>query len=148
MTGKKVLKGTYCILIYLDEDSRINIGKLGEVDFPKGYYVYVGSALNSLEARVKRHLSSNKKLHWHIDYFLISENTEIVEVLYTINDDRWECHLAQEIAKNSTGISRFGCSDCKCDSHLLYFKNFGDLESYCYNAFDVLNLIPEKYEPV
>jgi len=148
MTGKNVLKGTYCILIDLKEDSRITIGKLGEIYFPEGYYVYVGSALNSLEGRVKRHLSSNKKLHWHIDYFLASANTEIVEVIYTIADGRWECSLAQEIAKNSTGTSNFGCSDCKCDSHLLYFRSFADSERYCLMAFNALNLIPEKYGSV
>lgn len=145
MTSKKVLKGTYCILIDLKDDSRITIGKLGEIDFPKGYYVYVGSALNSLEGRIKRHLSSHKKLHWHIDYFLATANTEVVDVVYVISDYKWECYLAWEIAKNSTGISNFGCSDCKCDSHLFYFKNLNDLERSCLTAFDELNLIPERY---
>ena len=56
------MKGYYCLIINLDNDSEIEIGKrLGKINFDKGYYVYVGSAMNSLEARLKRHLSDEKK---------------------------------------------------------------------------------------
>ena len=70
MSKKLVLKGTYCLIIQLKKDSRIEIGKLGLLNFDKGYYVYVGSALNSLEARLERHLKTEKKLFWHVDYLL------------------------------------------------------------------------------
>ncbi|HTX61230.1 MAG TPA: GIY-YIG nuclease family protein, partial [Methanobacterium sp.] len=110
MTNKKILKGTYCVLAYLNSDALISIGKLGEIDFPPGYYVYVGSALNSLLARIKRHLSSDKKLYWHIDYFLGHGDVEVVDVIYAVDDARWECELAREISENSVGIDNFGCS--------------------------------------
>ncbi len=71
----------------------MRIGALGTFDFPRGHYVYIGSALNGLEARIARHLAGvpwqnlspdlqsgeigkrcreihQKKMFWHIDYFL------------------------------------------------------------------------------
>ena len=42
------------------------------MSFKKGCYGYMGSALNGLEQRVRRHLSTQKKLHWHVDYLLAS----------------------------------------------------------------------------
>ena len=137
---KNPLKGTYCLLIQLKHDSKITIGKLGEIEFKNGYYVYVGSALNSLEGRIKRHLRDDKKLHWHVDYLLADENAEIVDVVFTIDDRKWECDLASQIAENGSKIDGFGCSDCKCDSHLFFFENFIDSKNACINAFTNLGL--------
>ena len=69
------MKECYCLIINLEKNRKIKIGKkLGKIDFEKGFYVYVGSALNSLESRLNRHLSDEKKLHWHIDYLLKNAN--------------------------------------------------------------------------
>lgn len=146
MVTKSKLKGTYCLLIDLKHDSRINIGKLGRLDFKKGEYVYVGSALNSLEGRIKRHLSSDKKLHWHVDYLLAHENTEIIDVIYALNDYKMECEVAQIIAEKGVGVNNFGCSDCKCDSHLFYFVKQDYLERYCLDSYKKLGLHPRKYQ--
>ena len=143
MNNKTILKGTYCILINLKDESAISIGKIGKTGFQKGYYAYVGSALNSLEGRIKRHISSDKKLYWHIDYFLAHKNTEIVEILYAIDNQKWECKLANNIAIGCVGVNKFGCSDCKCDSHLFYSTNHDDLKKTCLNAFKKLKLNPE-----
>jgi len=62
--------GTYLIIIKNNETQSITIGKLGNFVFPKGYYVYVGSAMRNLQKRISRHLSKDKKFHWHIDYLL------------------------------------------------------------------------------
>jgi Uri superfamily endonuclease len=62
--------GSYILIFELKHDFIISIGKKGKITFRKGYYVYVGSALNGLEQRIKRHLKSNKRKHWHIDYLL------------------------------------------------------------------------------
>lgn len=140
MSKKEPVKGTYCLLIHLKDDSNVIIGKLGEKYFCKGYYVYIGSALNSLEKRVQRHIKSDKKLHWHIDYLLNCKEAEIIDVIYTISKDRWECKIASEINSNSINVVDFGCSDCKCDSHLFYFKRFIDSENSCINALTKLNL--------
>lgn len=34
-----------------------------------------------------------------------------------------ECSLANFISKNGEEKENFGCSDCKCKSHLIYFSN-------------------------
>ena len=79
--------------------------------------------MNSLTARIKRHLSDEKKLHWHIDYLLKSENCDVIEVIYNISTEKIECNLSQLISQKSEGIANFRCSDCQCKSHLYYFKN-------------------------
>ncbi|WP_405303451.1 DUF123 domain-containing protein [Methanobrevibacter sp.] len=130
------MKGCYCLIINLNETSEIKIGKLGKITFEKGYYVYVGSAMNSLIARIKRHLSDDKKIHWHIDYLLKNENAEISEVMYNASDKKIECTLSQLISQKSEGITGFGCSDCNCESHLYYFKNKKEAIECVKNAYD------------
>jgi len=56
-------KGTYILVVKLEKDKQIQVGKLGDFLFEKGYYCYVGSAMNGLEQRIGRHQSKNKKLH-------------------------------------------------------------------------------------
>lgn len=116
------MKGCYCLIIRLDETSEIEIGKrLGKIRFEKGYYVYVGSAMNSLESRIRRHLSHDKKLHWHIDYLLRS--AEITMVIFNKSSKKIECGLSQYLASRTEGVKDFGCSDCECESHLYRFSS-------------------------
>lgn len=127
MKYDKIDKGSYCLVIHVKNDCRIKIGAHGMVDFNKGYYVYVGSALNSLKSRISRHVSKKKKKHWHMDYLSLNKNTEIIQVIYTHCDKKIECDISHEIKKNTTKyIEGFGCSDCKCLSHLYYFDNYDE----------------------
>ena len=104
------MKGCYCLIINLSNSSKIKIGKkLGKIDFTKGHYVYVGSAMNSLESRINRHLRDEKKLHWHIDYLL--KESEIEEIIFNESTEKIECELSQYISNNAKGIKNFGCSD-------------------------------------
>ena len=116
------MKGIYLLLIYLKKDSKIKVGSLGKIDFKKGYYIYVGSAQNSLEHRIKRHMSKNKKKFWHIDYLLLNKNAKIIDIFYKEAKKSEECKTASKLLKILTPIEKFGCSDCKCKSHL-FFKN-------------------------
>lgn len=135
------MKGTYCLAICLNEDADIEIGKvLGEIAFKKGCYLYVGSAMNSLESRVRRHLSNDKKKHWHIDYLLLNDISNVENVWVNVSDKKIECELAQEIMKNEEAVPKFGCSDCKCESHLIYFENMEKAEKKVREAFEKLNL--------
>lgn len=52
---------TYCLLIELKSAQKIKVGKLGVFEFPQGYYIYTGSAMNNLNARIARHFSKKKK---------------------------------------------------------------------------------------
>ncbi len=116
------MRGTYALLIEVKNKTNVQIGKLGEFYFPRGFYIYVGSGQNNLEKRIKRHLRENKKIFWHIDYLLKNPKVEIREV-WVKKGIRWECQLARKIAASSqfkTIISGFGSSDCKCESHLFF----------------------------
>jgi len=122
------VKGVYLLVINLKKNSRIKVGRLGRITFPKGFYVYVGSALNSLQARIARHLSSEKKLRWHIDYLLASPNAEVEMVITRQTEKRIECKVNEIIQKFGKPVEKFGSSDCKCKSHLTYFKNLDDVK--------------------
>ncbi len=118
-----MLKGTYQLLIKLDTPRCITIGRLGTFLFPAGYYVYTGSAMAGLDARIARHLSKNKRMHWHIDYLL--ECCTIMRYAIMESSTRLECELnAQTLAVPGARVvvERFGSSDCRCRSHLVYFE--------------------------
>jgi len=113
------MKGIYCLIIFLNKSKNIRIGKRKKL-FPKGYYCYVGSALNNLEKRIQRHYSKRKKFHWHIDYFL--KHARIVDTVIKTNS-KDECDLSRKIKSlgGRVTLKGFGSSDCKCDTHLYYF---------------------------
>lgn len=137
---KEILKGTYCLIIEVKEDKEIKIGAIGEIRFKKGIYIYVGSAMNSLKARIARHKSENKKLHWHVDYLLNDESAKIVEVLYKVSDKKLECDIANSLSlKSENKITDFGCSDCKCDSHLFYFSELENALKITENMLKINN---------
>ena len=115
------MKGVYVLLMELKTDKQIQIGKLGKLFFKKGFYAYVGSALNNLEKRIQRHLSLEKKMHWHVDYLLKYAN--ITDVFYKETNEKIECNVARKLAESLKGINGFGCSDCNCKSHLFYGSN-------------------------
>ena len=125
------MKGAYILLIKLKNNQKIQIGKLGNLLFKKGFYIYIGSGFNNLEKRINRHLSKNKKLHWHLDYFL--DKAEFLEAYFKQNTIKEECILANIFNQELKKISGFGCSDCKCNSHLFYGKKQ-----------DILNLISKN----
>ncbi|MDH5231746.1 MAG: GIY-YIG nuclease family protein [Gammaproteobacteria bacterium] len=109
---------SYQLHIKLLRQQSISIGCLGVLNFPAGRYIYTGSAKKNMLARVKRHLSTKKKLRWHIDYFLINPHCKIEHVSFSSKD---ECTLNQD----NKGIVLFkgmGASDCHraCGSHLKY----------------------------
>ena len=115
-------KGAYILLQRLPARVRLEIGRLGEIDFPKGYYAYVGSALNNLEKRIARHRLIEKPRHWHIDY--LRPHARWIAAWRFESRDRLECRLNNRLMNSPEGrpVPRFGSSDCKCRSHLHYFR--------------------------
>lgn len=125
-------KGTYCLCIKIKEEKIIRIGALGEIEFPRGKYIYVGSALNSLYPRLERHLKQSRGehdvTHWHIDYLLKEPETTIEHIFLYDNGEKQECNIASKVAEHGEPIRRFGCSDCKCISHLYKVHSFDFVE--------------------
>ncbi len=117
------MKGIYCLFIHLQKDTHIKIGSLGRLFFPQGFYIYVGSALNNLEKRIQRHRKKDKKMHWHIDYFL--QHATITNILTIETGDKLECSIAHllSLIPSVQEIPNFGSSDCQCPSHLFYFPS-------------------------
>lgn len=124
-------KGTYALLLALEKGATFTVGRLGIFFFLPGHYIYVGSALGGLLGRIKRHLKSGKKLRWHIDYLL--EHARIIEAWYLISEERLECGWQQAVASMpgaQPAVAGFGSSDCRCNSHLIYFSSLPSFEVF------------------
>jgi Uri superfamily endonuclease len=120
--------GIYQLLIHLPESVYIQIGRRGKFRFPRGYYVYTGSAKNGLQGRVKRHLRKEKKHFWHMDYLL--DHASVKDVFLFDHEIKDECCLSQEtLARPGAELIApgFGSSDCGCPSHLVFFKRLKDV---------------------
>ena len=109
---------SYQLFINVAKEIDLIIGKLGRFIFPIGSYVYTGSAQKNMNKRIERHLSKNKKLHWHIDYLL---NNDAVQIIDIKKSEIIECSLNQK-TNGVIIIKGFGSSDCNlcCGSHLKY----------------------------
>ena len=135
------MRGTYAIIMELISDKIISVGKLGKINFKKGYYLYVGSGQNSLETRVARHLRKRKKKFWHIDYLLSQWEARIKEV-WIAEDRRIECLAARKILEeiNTPLVAKkFGSRDCGCQAHLFYLNQS---EKLAKNLLKGLNFNP------
>ena len=62
------MTGAYILILFNPKKQQITVGKLGKINFDKGYYFYVGSGMKNLKQRVLRHRRKAKKIKWHIDY--------------------------------------------------------------------------------
>ncbi len=127
------MKGSYLLVLEIGKSMDIRVGALGIVQFKKGRYIYVGSAMNSLEKRINRHLRKNKKIFWHIDYVLSSPNVRIVKVLFKESEKKEECFIARNVVGEP--IKDFGSSDCSCKSHFfrisdIFFKTDIELRTW------------------
>lgn len=117
--------GTYVLVFALPEAVTLEVGALGEQEFPEGGYCYVGSALGSGGfSRIDRHrrvaTGDHDVRHWHVDYFGGNHETELVDVV-RIPERDCECALARDLG---TGlVPGFGSSDCACESHLAHFAS-------------------------
>ena len=138
------MKGIYILLIELDRPEVIRIGNTRNIELQEGFYGYVGSALSGLERRLGRHLSSRKRLHWHIDHLLTT--ARVRKIICAETSKRKECTSAQMLSQRLPGIAGFGCSDCKCRSHLFYCQNLYTLDTTVFDALNNLGLNPFVFE--
>lgn len=124
------MKGVYTLVIQVSRDVQLDVGALGKLHFKKGFYAYVGSAQNSIETRMKRHFRKEKRKFWHIDYLLEHRDAKIIKTYSFEAEKACECKIARELGKDCEPVAGFGCSDCKCKSHLVRLSKYespGDL---------------------
>jgi Uri superfamily endonuclease len=139
--------GSYALEFTLYQQQRLTIGRLGEIYFPQGEYIYVGSALGpgGLGARLGRHLKNDSfSCHWHIDY--IKSYAETRSVCYLMKS-AGAIYLDSSQAQDKSALPQkpveciwsqtlsalpyanipaqgFGSSDChyECRAHLIHFQ--------------------------
>jgi Uri superfamily endonuclease len=118
--------GTYVLALWLDATRTIRAGRLGDIEFPAGWYLYVGSAMGSggLPARLARHLlrlGPAKRAHWHVDY--VREWAIWGGAWARGSGERLECAWAsamRQLPGAEIVAPGFGASDCRCATHLVY----------------------------
>ena len=113
-----IRKGVYVLFLRFREPVETEAGALGHICLPAGDYCYVGSAMGGLDQRVSRHLSHDKNIRWHIDHL-----TTICSDMHAFEHKGTsitECGLGKTIieAGGEPAVIGFGCSDCKCQTHL------------------------------
>jgi Uri superfamily endonuclease len=112
------------LVVHLPAPTAICVGRLGEMSLDEGLYLYCGSAQAGLMPRLARHMRSNKKKHWHID-FLTCQGS-VLGALAFKGDKDTECRLA-EVVSNIPGVEPvgrgFGSSDCVCPTHLFRVRS-------------------------
>lgn len=133
--------GTYLLLLRLSDPLRIPIGRLGQFDFPAGFYLYVGSAFGpgGLAGRLNRHLAlatsedwpGRRRQHWHIDY--LSHHARLSQVWFSVHDRKREhdwAALIRALSGAAMPAPRFGASDCRCPAHLFHFQRLPSFETF------------------
>ena len=120
------MPGTYALIFSGLKKGPVVIGKLGTLQLQTGFYVYIGSAFGpgGLKARIKHHINHSSRPHWHLDY--LSPILKLCEIWYTYDQTRRE-HQWAAIHSQTRGVflplPGFGSSDCRCLSHLFFYKS-------------------------
>jgi sugar fermentation stimulation protein A len=116
-------RGSYILVIRNEKRREIVVGRLGRVKFEKGYYVYIGSGMGGVDARLKRHFRKRKKRFWHIDY-LTPDHMNIDRFYIIRRAQRIEEPIAKRMERISTGrVDGFGATDSGLQSHLFFFRS-------------------------
>jgi len=112
-------KGAYILVLEFEDNHTISVGKLGDLRFKKGIYLYVGSAMGGFRSRVRRYLSGIRAKRWHIDYLLT--RSKIKAVLLIPSEVRLESYLAERLSRVFEEVHPgFGSSDTRDRTHLFY----------------------------
>ncbi len=114
--------GSYLLWFFLARRQTIAIGRLGVLEFKRGWYGYCGSAYGpgGLKARLGHHLRVADRPHWHIDYFKVKASLRLIWLeKHAAREHLWS-NLLEQLPGFSLPCPGFGASDCACVSHLLY----------------------------
>lgn len=129
----RVKMGTYVLVFELSSYIRLLVGKLGDFDFPAGWYAYAGSACGpgGLPARIRHHLGIASRPHWHMDY--LRPLGCLREIWYGqgagYDEHQWTASL-RAMPGARTLAPGFGSSDCHCETHLVYFPTQPGIKAF------------------
>ncbi len=125
MQGDTINGGYYILLLCVN--SPVNIEYSGTpYTIEKGLYAYIGSALKSLNKRIKRHTAKSKKTHWHIDKLTVNENVKVLGALTctTTLKGLEPCIASNLESMGYSGPPRFGSTDDRrALTHLFHVKD-------------------------
>lgn len=117
--------GSYLLVMHLEQAVTIRTGRLGDVEFPAGAYVYTGSAFGpgGLRARLAHHVRTAERPHWHVDW--LRREAGLAAFGWRVGE-RLECAWAQRLSVHADAkvpAAGFGASDCRagCPAHLMAF---------------------------
>jgi Uri superfamily endonuclease len=122
----QALPGTYALIFSASQKAQITIGRIGTLHLEPGFYIYVGSAFGpgGLKARIAHHCRKPTRPHWHIDF--LTPAIMLKEIWHTCDpahrEHQWAAALSG-IRGASVPLAGFGSSDCRCQSHLFYFRS-------------------------
>lgn len=147
-------KGSYALVLKLPQAKEIEVGRLGTFNFPKGTFLYCGSAFGSggLAARINHHFKKlrnfSNEYQWHIDYFI--RFTNLVRIYYSHSATNLECIWSQMLANLPAAfipVRGFGATDCKnrCLAHLIGFPSRYRSDKWLQALQKGEELISDKY---
>jgi sugar fermentation stimulation protein A len=123
------MDGAYILLVDLEDEVEVTVGRLGPLRLRPGRYAYVGSARRGLKGRVRRHLRKAKRVRWHIDYLTLA--AQRVHAILIPARDPPECFLGRSLQRIAEGVVKgFGAGDCSCPSHLAYLGEVSTLRNH------------------
>jgi len=147
-------KGIYTLIISIQIPLRLRVGRLGLLPFPKGLYLYTGSALGpgGLNRRVYRHLHVDRHKFWHIDHLLASKGVSTRLAIIARTCRYMECRINRSLEMICNSQAKgFGSSDCieSCTSHLLKSeeRSVAALRDAVIDVYRKSGLRPLTYSP-
>ncbi|HWQ20760.1 MAG TPA: GIY-YIG nuclease family protein [Methanotrichaceae archaeon] len=136
-------QGIYTIILELDNNCHIQVGALGKITFPRGYYCYTGSArgpggFKRIERHKRVQSGSSQVRRWHIDYLL--PHALWVDAVVTQTREDLECIIALKIGLSLRPVPGFGSTDCQCPGHLHYSDDLGLMAATVESAHSGISL--------
>jgi Uri superfamily endonuclease len=124
--------GTYVLLLRSDRPQAIGVGRRGRLEVHPGWYLYVGSAFGpgGVRSRVARHCRGGARRHWHIDYLRSVTSLQVFWYAHVPRQREHDWATAVMKLPGARPVHGFGCSDCRCQSHLACFRRRPDVDDF------------------
>ncbi|AFZ70524.1 hypothetical protein Calag_0782 [Caldisphaera lagunensis DSM 15908] len=139
-------EGIYIIVFRVNDYINLIINK-NEFIIDKGYIIYIGSAGNGLNNRLRRHLTKNKKLRWHIDYVTNNKSVEPSIIYYKegLYGVKIEDELSSLFYSKFLKIDNLGATDSKMP-HMYYSNNIKEILKIIYKLDGSIIIFPSIFD--